>query len=216
MKAYVTFDPWAILYGGYHLEQRIEEDFRRFSNKQLRAPKQTFPARSSRVIGFDTEYDPSGKLLTVGLADRDNAIALEVGEPEFTRNVERTTRQASSICGHSVEGDLDYLVKLNLAKEEWLRGERIYDSFLLARMYDENRGKGGYSLQAQFLSEFNFVPWKRDTEKLLKETGDASTWTRTQRTARCRLDAWTTRLLAEHLHTRVKAQINAVQEKRLT
>ena len=216
MKAYVTFDPWAILYGGYHLEQRIEEDFKRFSVKQLRAPKQALPDVASKVIGFDTEYSPDGTLLTIGLADRDNAIAIERDKPGFTRDVQRTIRQASSICGHSVEGDLDYLVKLNLAKEEWLRGERIYDSFLLARMYDENRGKGGYSLQAQFLSEFNFVPWKRDTEKLLKETGDASTWTRAQRTTRCRLDAWTTRLLAEHLYARVKAQIDAVQEKRLT
>ena len=216
MKAYATFDPWAILYGGYHLEQRIDEDFRRFNVKQLRAPKQTLPSEAAFVVGFDTEYSPTGKLLTVGLADTSSAMAIETSAPGFTRNVSRTIRRARCIAGHSVDGDLDYLVKLNLAKEEWLRGERIYDSFLLARMYDENRGKGGYSLQAQFLSEFNFVPWKRDTEKLLKETGDASTWTAAQRTTRCRLDAWTTRLLAEHLYARVKAQIDAVQEKRLT
>ena len=216
MKAYATFDPWAILYGGYHLEQRIEEDFKRFNVQQLRPPQQALPSPTSLVVGFDTEYSPTGKLLTVGLADRDNAIALEVGSASFTQNVRHTIRRVRCLAGHSIEGDLDYLVALKLAKEEWLRGERIFDSFLLARMYDENRGKGGYALQAQFLSEFNFKPWKRVTEKLLKETGDASTWTTAQRTTRCRLDAWTTRLLAEHLYTKVKAQINAIQGKRFT
>ena len=216
MKAYVTFDPWAILYGGYHLEQRIEEDFRRFNVKQLRSPKQALPSEASLVVGFDTEYSPTGKLLTIGLADCDNAIAFETGVAGFTRHVSRTVRRARCIAGHSVEGDLDYLVKLHLAKEEWLRGERVFDSFLLARMADENRGKGGYSLQAQFLSEHNFIPWKRVTEKLLKETGDASTWTIKQRTARCRIDAWATRLLSEKLYAKVKSEIRSVWDKRLT
>ena len=216
MKAYVTFDPWAILEGGYHLEQRVEDDFRRFSQKQLRAPKQAVPNAYVTVLGFDTEYSPDGTLLTVGLADRDSAIAIETTDRAWKDKIRPIIRRARSLCGHSVEGDLDYLVKNNLAKEEWLRGERVFDSFLLARMFDENRGKGGYALQAQFLSEYNFIPWKHDTEKLLKETGDASTWTVTQRVTRCRLDAWTTRMLAERLYTRVKAQVNAVQAARLS
>lgn len=91
-----------------------------------------------------------------------------------------------------------------MAKETWLRGEDLKDSLLLARMVDENRGKGSYGLEALLLSEFNYIPWKAETEKIFKKEKDARAWTPEQRRERCRIDAWATRILAEHFERKVR------------
>lgn len=149
------------------------------------------------MVGYDTEYDPSSNLLTIGVANKRCAVAAEVNDKKGIAQAKAIIKHAKTLAGHSITGDLDQLVKLGLAKESWLRGDAIRDSFLLARMVDENRGKGGYGLEALLLSEFNFDSWKQETEKLLKKTGNASDWSVEQRTARCRLDAWATAVLAE-------------------
>jgi hypothetical protein len=133
---------------------------------------------------------------------RPAATAYETNSTEH-KAIKPVVKKAKVLVGHSVGGDLDHLVKLGLAKNEWLAGFNIRDSLLLARMFDENRGKGGYGLEALLISEFNFAPWKGETEKLIKATGNAADWTPEQRIARCRLDAWATHILADHFEKKL-------------
>jgi hypothetical protein len=203
-KAYCTYAPGSVLAGGFQFEERIIEDLKRFDSAQLQQPRDGLPDRHSKCIGFDTEYDSSSKLLTLGVADTKQALAVETPFKEAKQAV----RKAKVICGHSVAGDLDYLVRLGLARNRWLRGEGVKDSFLLARMQDENRGKGAYGLEALLLSEFNSAPWKAETEKLIKATGNAADWSPEQRIARCRLDAWATRILAEHFERKLRGTLD--------
>jgi hypothetical protein len=205
MKIFVTYDPLSVLQGGFHLEERILEDLKRHKQPKLVAPADSFPSRVSGTIGFDTEYAPDGALLTTAIADRGKAKAIETNEDRRFKTFRPFLRKAKVIVGHSITGDIDYLVKNKLAKESWLRGEDIQDSLLLARMVDENRGRGSYGLETLLLSAFNFNPWKSETEKLFKKTKDASQWSISQRTERCRIDAWATLILAEYFYRRLHA-----------
>lgn len=83
--------------------------------------------------------------------------------------------------------------------EKWLRGEDILDSLILSRMKDENKERGGNKLETLLCTEFNALPWKGETEKILKKEKKASALTRKQRMDRCRIDAWATAVLAEKL-----------------
>lgn len=203
MKIYVTFHPSSVLEGGFHLEEHIRSDFKRLGRKQLAAPHKSFPRRGTSVLGFDTEYGPQGNLLTVGLADSKRAEAIETSDPKWRSACADRIRSARILVGHSVDGDIDYLVKHGLAKESWLQGKDVRDSLLLARMVDENRGKGGYGLEALMLSEFNFNSWKGPTAALLKADPDAGKWPVDLRVERCRLDSWATRMLAEHFEEKL-------------
>ena len=207
MKCFVTYDPAAVLAGGFELEKRIEEDIQRFKKEKLRSPTLCHPGAASSHIGFDTEYSPDGKLLTVGISDGKKAIAYEVGDKQWKQKTKRTIKRAKILCGHSVGGDIDYLVAHGLAKDSWVAGKDLRDSLLLCRMVDENRGKGGYGLESLLLSDFNFDPWKAETEKLLKATGNAADWSPEQRTTRCRIDAWASVLLVTTHDKKVAAKL---------
>lgn len=206
MKVYATYDPASVLKGGYEFEKRIIEDLGRFTTRQLRSPVAGSPSGNSTVLGFDTEYSATGELLTVGFADANQSRAIETSG-KWQAEAKKILKSAQVICGHSVEGDLDYLVKNKLCLEKWLRGKDVYDSFLLARMVDENRGRGGYNLQSLLLSECNFSEWKSETEALLKKTNNAADWTPDQRTERCRLDAWATRILCERFAPQIDKEL---------
>jgi hypothetical protein len=197
-KCYATFHPSSVLMGGFQFEEKIIEDFARYNQRQLAPPREGAPLASGTCVGFDTEYDPSGKLLTVGIADATRAAAFETTGADYKKKISASIKKAKVLIGHSVAGDLDHLVRLGLARESWLRAVDIRDSLLLARLHNENGGKGAYGLEALLLSSFNFNAWKAETEKLLKQTGSASDWSPEQRIARCRLDAWATVVLAEH------------------
>ena len=185
-----------MLEGKYEYEEKIKDDFRRFKEPDLVPPMDAIP--NAKVLGFDTEYDANGLLLTVGLADDERALAIETNEENWLHRVGAPLKKAKVIVGHSVPGDLDYLVKLGLARDSWLSGVDILDSLLLARMHNENGGKGAYGLETLMLSYFNTDAWKAETEKLIKATGNARDWSPEQRKARCRLDAWATRVLAKY------------------
>jgi hypothetical protein len=216
MKIYVTYHPSSVIEGGFHLERYIRDDFERLKRKQLKSPRKALPRSGAKVVGFDTEYTPTGALLTAGVADSQCADAIETTDKRWIQRITPIIKRATTLVGHSVGGDLDYLVKNKLAKEAWLRGEDILDSLLLARMVDENRGKGGYALEPLLLSHFNFAQWKLATAKLLKETGDASSWTVEQRVQRCRIDAWATRILGEKLLLLARTELKDVRKLRLT
>ena len=202
-QCYATYHPSLVIEGQYHYEQKIEDDFRRLRNKVLDPVREGCP--SSRAVGFDTEYDSAGKLLTVGVSDIHSATAWETDKGDWKTKLSKVLRNANVIVGHSVPGDLDYLVRLGLAKDTWLRGLDLADSLLLARMYDENKGKGAYGLETLMLGVFNTDPWKAETEKLIKATGNAADWSPEQRIARCRLDAWATIMLAKYFKEKLDA-----------
>ena len=202
-QCYATYHPSLVIEGQYHYEQKIEADFSRLSQSVLEPPSAATPR--GRAIGFDTEYDSGGALLTVGVADGERAVAYETTGRSWKQDLSKVLKHANVIVGHSVPGDLDYLVRLGLAKDTWLRGLDLADSLLLARMYDENKGKGAYGLETLMLGVFNTDPWKAETEKLIKATGNAADWTPEQRIARCRLDAWATRMLAKYFKEKLDA-----------
>lgn len=202
--AYCTFDPMSVIEGGFHLEGRIIQDINRIGSTTLSAPGHG--VRTGMYRGFDTEFTPTGEILTIGIATTKQADAKEVTEKDFKKKVRQWIRATKIIAGHNIPGDIDQLVHLGLAKETWLEGKDIKDSLLLARMVDENRGKGSYGLEALMLSEFNYVAWKAETEKIFKKEKDARAWTPEQRRERCRIDAWATRLLAEYFENKLKGE----------
>lgn len=210
-RVWVTYHPSAVLRGGFNLEKRIVEDLNRYKQRKLVAPKDAPPGKNERVIGFDTEYAPDSTLLTTAIASTTRARAWDLAKPirksnrsdDIWKALRPILKKAKNITGHNVTGDIDYLVKYKLAKETWLRGEDVSDSLLLARMVDENRGRGAYGLEALLLSEFNFTPWKAETEKLFKKDPDASKWPVELRKERCRLDAWASLILAEHFRRKL-------------
>ncbi|KKK95212.1 hypothetical protein LCGC14_2675080, partial [marine sediment metagenome] len=64
--------------------------------------------------------------------------------------------------------------------------------------------------------ELKVNPWKEETAKLLKETGDASDWTPEQRRERCRLDAWASLMLASHYQDNRKDLVNISHRIQMT
>ena len=110
-------------------------------------------------IAFDTEYDPSGTLLTVAVSDGTSAAAAEKDATDWTE-IRRILEDSEYLVGHSVAGDLRYLADVGALRESWVTGEKCIDSLLLARMVDENRVKGGYELETLLQSIYKVQPWK--------------------------------------------------------
>jgi uracil-DNA glycosylase family 4 len=202
---YATYDTATLLdEGNAHLREYVVADMKRFDLPVLSYPKLREP--NDDVVSVDTEY-VGDKLLTLGLADTKYAIAADVGTKEFEALKERLKEPftARVLLGHSVDGDVDQIVALGLGREEWVSGQKVRDSLLLAKFVDENRGmvsgqevRGTFKLDNLLLSEKNVEPWKEDTQKILDDGGTAAEWTPEQRAQRCRLDAWASAVLAEH------------------
>ncbi len=197
--AYATYAPSAVLLGGLQYRDRIIEDLSRAGAQVLEYPVDALPTGS--CVAVDTEYAPNGDLLTLGIADDFIAAAAEVDEPDFATvlGVLEQADDGAMLQGHSLSGDVDRLVELGVCKEAWVSGEKTWDSLLLARMANENRGKGGYELESLLTSRHNVNPWKAAT-KAYDET-DATTWPPDLRRERCRLDAWAAcKVVTDHLY----------------
>lgn len=191
VPVYATYSPSSILSGGTSYRVRILEDFRRPTQKQVERPAVAVPViKPSGVVSLDTEYAPNGELLTVGLSNGITAIAVEPQDDNFYETVGALADapESTTLIGHSVSGDIDQAVKLGIVRPCWVSGERIYDSLLIARMHDENRGPGGYGLETLLCSGNNVELWKNATEAYSKT--DATQWPEELRRERCRLDAW--------------------------
>lgn len=123
------------------------------------------------------------------------------------------------LAGHSLPGDITELVLHRVpVREEWVRGERILDSLLLARMQDEN--DLSYSLENLLLSKVQAEPWKHKTEPynwtkernengkmVRKHSVDARRWPVSLRKDRCARDAWAARVLVEKLYDKRQASL---------
>ena len=148
-KIYVTYDPATILEdGAYYLEPDIIMDLKRTNMPELEYPVKVIP-EVNRYLGFDTEYDPNGKLLTVGFANLNSAIAIECEDlplQDSILNEKEKIYMPQILIGHSIAGDIDYLIKSNVTMNpKWITGEDLVDSLILARLVNENRsllGKG--------------------------------------------------------------------------
>src|SRR5690349_637019 len=121
-RIYATYHPRAVLQGGFEFEDKIVADLERFNRRELQAARDRSPQIGTRRIGYDTEYDPSGKLLTVGIGTADEAAAYEVSDSRGIVQAKKVIKGAKTLVGHSITGDLDQLVALGIAKESWLRG----------------------------------------------------------------------------------------------
>jgi uracil-DNA glycosylase family 4 len=187
-KCYATYSPTLVLAGGLNYKTRILEDFKRQTQEDVPYPALTLPDGS--YVSVDTEYAPDKSLLTVGVANSFQAVSAEPKDDNFYEVLGHIDDRPSGSClvGHSLTGDVDKLVELNLARKEWVDGTKTFDSLLLARMLDENRGKGGYDLEGLLTSDQNVKPWKAETEAYSKT--DATQWPEPLRKERCRLDAW--------------------------
>ena len=169
----------------------------------------TIPSPSKR-ISVDTEYDPNGVLLTLGVSDGTSAFATENRFPEILDIL----RDSTYLVGHSLAGDLRYVAELGGLKEEWVTGEKCIDSLLLARMCDENRVKGSYELETLLQSIYNIEPWKQETKiydkikvgRSWRKDVDARRWPKELRERRCALDAWGAFILAEYFGLRLRTQ----------
>ncbi len=192
---YATYSPEAVLLGGVNYKKRIVEDFKRRRQTPVPYPALDLPAGSA--VSVDTEYAPDKSLLTVGIANDIQAVSAEPKDDNFYEVLGHIEDRpgAAVLVGHSLTGDLDKLVELNLARANWVDGTKTLDSLLLARMADENRGKGGYDLESLLTSDQNVQPWKAATEAYSKT--DATQWPVDLRKERCRLDAWASAKLIE-------------------
>lgn len=199
----VTYHPSSVLsVGGYDKKGKMESDMQLLSAPRLEYPVDGVP-HSCKTVGFDTEYDPDGKLLTMGVASDAHSVASDIDV--HMGAIGDILQNAEWIVGHSLPGDLDFLVRAGMAKEEWLDGTKILDSLLLSKLYDENgREKGSYALGNLLRSVFRVQDWKQETDQILRDTKDAREWTKEQRETRCRLDAWATLKLAKEMWSRLK------------
>lgn len=179
---------------------RFTEDIQRFFKTELEYPIHAVPKAAS-FLGFDTEYTPS-QVLCGALSDGRHAVTVEAQSlgrvaPLLARSI---------IVGHNLPVDLDALLKakvpgLEVAMEQWLQGRKQRDTLLLAKMSDENRGKGAYTLEALLVAHYNTKDYKAPTEVL---GPDPTLWPLPLRDERCRLDAWATLKVFEATEDRAR------------
>lgn len=157
------------------------------------------------VVALDTEWAPDRSLLTVGLADTETAVA---ADKELMKPLDPSTlKEARYIGGHNVPGDIDYLVALGQCKPEWADGRKVLDSYILAKLVNENLGSkkvngvGPYNLRRLMQRVYDIENWKAETERF--DPKDATTWPPDVRAKRCAIDAWAAAKLIERLAPKV-------------
>lgn len=206
MKVRITYGIDKLLEGATYHEQHILDDLKALAQPATDLPAKIIPL-SQDIKGVDTEYAKDGELLTVAVAHSDDSYAFDFKSGGFKWDslpCVASLSGASWLVGHNIPGDIDQLLRNGLPiKEEWLAGYQILDSLVLTKMQDENKPRGSYSLEPLMLTNFNVPPWKTETDKKFKETGDARDWTPEEREERCRLDAWASFMLAKKLYPEI-------------
>lgn len=203
---YVTYDIEEIIEkGSYHNEPRIKEDLLRARKGGLRAlaaPKEGLPRGTT--VSVDTEFMPDGRVVTLSAADRVSGDCRDVTDRTGATKILRHLNQAAVFVGHNVAVDLDSVCRLARQSnmrisglETWLAGKQIVDTLALARMADENRGKGGYKLDTLLRSDHHAPEWKEDDR--VEDLSNPESWPQDYRIERCRLDAWAAAVLCDKL-----------------
>lgn len=196
--AYVYYSPDNPLFtpGG------LQHELARFTSPVLTPlPPTKELTPSVAPLGVDTEFT-SDTVYTVACArvnSKEYAVS-DLSSPNPA--VYEAIRNAQTIVGHNVWVDLDQLVKLKLCKEQWLAGVDVLDTYLCARMVDENLGSGAYGVEALVRRFYRVEQWKDKTDEI--DPTQPGSWPAELRIERCGLDAWaTTRLyetLVPHIH----------------
>ena len=218
-KLRVTYGLDKVADGAFYHEQHIIDDLKALAVEATPFPKPGIPATD--VKGIDTEYAPDGELLTVGFANKGLAAGLEWVNEASRSIAKRALRETKWLVGHNIPGDIDQFASAGLPiTEDWYAGRKIIDTFVLAKMLDENKPRGSYGLEQLMLTNYNVQPWKGPTEEKLKNckcgytrqehnskgkphcgefeaSGDARDWTPEERESRCKTDAWATFMLAK-------------------
>lgn len=213
-QVYVTYDVEDLTQkGSHHNRERIKEDLlrtRKGGLKKLLPPQEALP--TGTIVSVDTEFMPNGDVVTVAAADSVHSDCSDVSRPARTRRILGSLHRAQTLVGHSVAVDIDSvlrLVKKHNVKltglENWLQGKHIYDTLALARMADENRGKGGYKLDVLLKSNHHAPEWKEDER--VTDLSNPLAWPEDYRVERCRLDAWASAVLCDELRPLAKGPI---------
>lgn len=201
-KVYVTYDlDDTIEKGSFHHSESIKADLlraRKGGLKKLDSPTTALP--QGTTVSVDTEFMPDGRVVTISAADDVRSTCYDVSNGAGTRRILAAINRAKSFCGHSVAVDLDAVLRLAretktklTGLETWLQGKQIFDTLALARMADENRGKGGYKLDVLLRANHHAPVWKEDER--VEDLSRPDTWPEDYRVDRCRLDAWASAVL---------------------
>lgn len=157
---------------------------------------------SSGRLGIDTEFE-GDTCYTIAVATPQSILVTDVDGETATGTVTVSrdevlacVRDAQTLVGHNVYVDVDHLVRLGVCREAWARGEQIVDTYLFARMADENMGTGAYGVEALARRFFRIESWKHETDAI--DPAKPSTWPVDLRVRRCAVDAWATSELADH------------------
>jgi uracil-DNA glycosylase family 4 len=168
---------------------RFLEDIKRQGMPLLEYPSGNVLPTKSKYLSFDTEYTPQ-EVLCGAVSDGKQAVTVEA------KSLSRISGVLSKaiLIGHNLPVDIDALIKakvtgITVALEQWLRGNKQRDTLLIAKLADENRGVGGYTLESLLLARHNAKDYKAPTEAL---GPDPTLWPLPLRDERCRLDAWAT------------------------
>ncbi|MCI0553801.1 MAG: hypothetical protein L0287_22865, partial [Anaerolineae bacterium] len=181
----ITYDPGSVEYATEtdYLD-RIYEDVRRLTLPRINWPKDHLT--TSKTIGFDAEFRHENNIMKVtDLSIADDTCAVRLGPEHQVKNLFESCRV---LHGHVIGGDLTALSLFNVKREDWYRGENVLDSYICARLADENRGKGNYRVDSLLLAERNTPAWKHKTDDI--SVDDPTKWPDDLRHERVRLDAW--------------------------
>jgi DNA polymerase I-like protein with 3'-5' exonuclease and polymerase domains len=189
IPVYATFAVADCLGASTHYRALLLQDFTRLSWPVVEWPQQG--TVSGDVVGLDSEYTPSD-VLCFGIADKMQATQIACVDTN-------TLVPAKTIVGQNIFVDLDAAMRCGWElKDEWLRGVNLLDSYLLARMTDENRGKGAYNVETLLQSAYNVKGWKHKTDAISES--DPTQWGPDLMHERVRLDAWASVLVADYFH----------------
>lgn len=213
-KLYVTYDVEELLEKGtFHNRERVKEDLlrsRKGGLRQLLPPTEALP--QGATVSVDTEFMPDGRVVTISAADHVSSGCREVSDRAGTDRILSCINRSPHFVGHSVAVDLDSVCRLARehgrklkSLETWLQGKSIFDTLALARMADENRGKGGYKLDVLLKSNHHAPEWKEDER--VTDLSDPSSWPTDYRVERCRLDAWASAVLCGELRPHAQGPI---------
>ena len=179
-KVFMTYDPMSAAKNPEH-GALIMEDLNRLQWKKEPWPINKFP--SGKLLGLDTEYTDAD-VLDISIASTSHARCISPTDKGALKHI----FGVKEIVGHSIGGDVTSLIKLGCQRQDWAQGLNLKDSFITARMANENRGRGNYNVESMVLSKHHIESWKHKTEAF--HLYDPLQWPEDLRQERCNLDAW--------------------------
>ena len=201
--------PEVIAYATYHPEEqremkkamqaiqkgmRLSLDIKKTQWEELKKPVDIGELISKEgTIGFDSEFDDE-KVWTLGFGDKTMYTTQDIEEHGLGGTLMPNFK---ALVAHYAQVDLDSLVRLGIAEERWLKGEDIYDTFVLANLQNENLvRKGNYGIEDVLCRLYRAPDWKHETEVL--DPSKPGSWGYDKRVKRCGYDAWGAYKIYEH------------------